>query len=104
LVQGNSYGRVVKDLPKELQKQADDILAGLNQMFANYKTQTYSTIQLMDQTIGKDASRKDKAEWLKVNSANLSLVFMALDNKDFDHAIWKLVLEDIKNEGSTIRN
>lgn len=101
LIRGNEYRSTIEQLPKEIQKNFDDIRAKLE---TDYYLLKFKAIQHHDNmpvprpepndsVEQKRELRKQSAIWIKnhVPQHLQSCVFYLIDNKDIDEMLWKIV-------------
>jgi RNA ligase len=100
LIRGKEYRATVKQLPKTIAKDFDDIRAHVQSMYYNIFTAAHENLQRMLSEVGENHPRKDYALWVSKNVANAEsgFVFALLDEKDIEDKIWKLVLERVREE------
>jgi RNA ligase len=99
LMQGREYGMTVRQLPDSIAKDFDDIRAHVQGVFNSVLTEVGEKYRDMMETVGQHANRKAYAMWIAENAPQelAGFVFAMMDGKDFDHKIWKLVLEKVTN-------
>jgi RNA ligase len=96
LIRGKEYRAVLEQLPQEIAKDFDDIRSAVQQQHDSLYREACVGLE---GSVGL-ATRKEQAQWIQANVEKKiqGLVFGLLDEKDIEEGIWKIVLEDIRNE------
>lgn len=92
LIMGKEYGVTVRDLPKEIAQDFDDIRATVQQEHDRIKLSIAEYAANMPRN-----QRKESALWIQSNvPQNLSpLMFLELDGKLTEYKIWETVLKSL---------
>ena len=100
LIRGKEYGAVVKQLPREIARDFDDVRAHVQGMHNNYITAAYARLNRLYDEVGHNAPRKEVAEWIITNvpKPETGFVFAILDDKDIEDKVWRLVEQKMKDE------
>ncbi len=100
LIRGSEYGSTVKQLPKAIACDFDDVRAHVQGMYDRIFTDAYENLNRIECELGANALRKTQALWIQKNVANAEcgFVFALLDDKDIENNIWKLVMQQVKDE------
>jgi len=95
LMRGREYRATLEQLPTDLQAAMDDIRAAVQT--AHYNHMAAITAIFNAAPVGE---RKAFALWAKAHAPvkYLGALFSLLDGKDIEDFVWKIVLEEIKNE------
>jgi len=102
LIRGSEYGATVKQLPKAIACDFDDVRAHVQGMYDNLYARAYGSLNTMKHVVGENQPRKAYALWVQeyVENTECGFVFALLDNKDIEDKIWKLVLQQVKDEAT----
>jgi hypothetical protein len=103
LIRGREYGTTINMLPKELVLRFDDIRAHVQGMHSGILTEASEGYRELTATVGIGSARKTQAAWIieNVRKELTGLVFGLLDGKDIDDNIWRMVLENVREEVAT---
>ena len=100
LMRGKEYGPTVKQLPKSIAVDFDDVRAYVQGLYNAIYTRAYESHNRLLEEVGPNQPRKEYALWVQTNVANAEtgFVFALLDNKDIEDKVWKLVLDQVREE------
>lgn len=100
LIRGREYGSTLKQLPKAIALDFDDMRAYVQGLFNDLFTRAHNNLNQMICEVGENRPRKEYAMWVQANVANTEtgFVFALLDSKDIDDKLWQLVLEKVRDE------
>lgn len=104
LIRGKEYGVTVKQLPKAIAADFDDVRAHVQGIYNTIFTRAYENQERLFAEVGVNQPRKDYAEWVIANVKNMEtgFVFALLDGKDIEDKVWKLVQETVQNEAGPV--
>ena len=104
LIRGKEYGVTVKQLPKAIAADFDDVRAHVQGLYNTIFTRAYENQERLFAEVGVNQPRKDYAEWVIANVQNMEtgFVFALLDDKDIEDKVWKLVQETVQNEAGPV--
>lgn len=100
LMRGKEYGPTVRQLPKAIAVDFDDVRAYVQGMYNDIYTRSHAAHNRLLEEVGVNQPRKVYAMWVQANvpNAESGFVFALLDNKDIEDKIWKLVLDKVREE------
>jgi hypothetical protein len=104
VIRGKEYGVTVKQLPKAIAADFDDVRAHVQGLYNTIFTRAYENQERLLVEIGVNQPRKQYAEWIIANVSNMEtgFVFALLDDKDIEDKVWKLVQETVQNEAGPV--
>lgn len=100
LIRGREYGSTLKQLPKAIALDFDDMRAYVQGLHHEIFTRAYYDLNRLLLEVGQNKPRKDYAMWIQANvpNAQCGFVFALLDKKDIQDKVWALVLEKVREE------
>lgn len=104
LIRGREYGTTVQQLPPNIACDFDDIRAYVQGLRDRLFTQSNADLSRMLSEVGINQNRKNYATWIQSNVTNVGagFVFALLDSKDIEDKLWKVVLEQVREECSRV--
>lgn len=106
LIESGEYRAVLESLPKEIQKDFDDIYADLRMMLWDLERRAKEAMEMEQVSATAEAARKDPkhrkdfalAIRLNTDQDLFPLLFAMLDGKDYRHILFKIVRKKLKTQ------
>ena len=100
LMRGKEYGVTLRQLPKAIAADFDDVRAYVQGIYNGIYTRAHENLNRLREEHHALTHRRDLALWIQANvpNAESGFVFALLDHKDIEDKVWKLVLEQVREE------